>query len=93
MKKSTAKPPAVVASQAVSSLAELDRELALARSGGLALADLMNRAEALNHRVVERRWHLGRAGGLRARAACRDGQAQRQRGATQRFQFHSVSND
>lgn len=48
MKKSTAKPPVVAASQAVTGLSELDRELALARSGGLALADLMGRAEALN---------------------------------------------
>jgi predicted O-linked N-acetylglucosamine transferase (SPINDLY family) len=48
MKKSTAKPPAVAASQPVSGLSELDRELALARSGGLALADLMNHAEAMS---------------------------------------------
>ena len=48
MKKSTAKPPARAASQAAAGLSELDRELALARSGGMALADLMNRAQLLN---------------------------------------------
>jgi predicted O-linked N-acetylglucosamine transferase (SPINDLY family) len=52
MKKSTAKPPVGAASQAVNGTTspdrELDRELALARSGGLALADLMSRAEAMN---------------------------------------------
>lgn len=48
MKKSTAKPPAVVASQPAAGLSEQDRELALARSGGMALADLMNRAQALS---------------------------------------------
>lgn len=52
MKKSIAKPPVVVASQAVSGGSsperELDRELALARSGGLALGELMNHAEAMN---------------------------------------------
>ena len=48
MKKSTAKPPAVAASQPAAGLPEQDRELALARSGGMALADLMNRAQALS---------------------------------------------
>ncbi|MGY4829780.1 O-linked N-acetylglucosamine transferase, SPINDLY family protein [Sphaerotilaceae bacterium SBD11-9] len=47
MKKSTAKPPAAAASQAVSGLSEPDRELALARSGGMDLGELMNRADAL----------------------------------------------
>lgn len=48
MKKSTAKPPAAVAGQAVTGVAEGNRELAVARSGGMALADLMNHAEAMN---------------------------------------------
>jgi len=48
MKKSTAKPPAVAASPAAAALSEFDRELALARSGAMALADLMNRASALS---------------------------------------------
>lgn len=46
MKKSTAKPPVAAASQAASGLSALDRELAAARSGGMALADLMNHAQA-----------------------------------------------
>jgi predicted O-linked N-acetylglucosamine transferase (SPINDLY family) len=47
MKKSTAKPPALAARPAAAALSEFDRELALACSGTMALADLMNRAQAL----------------------------------------------
>lgn len=50
MKKSTAKPPMVAASQAAVAAAgpsELDRELALARSGTMGLGDLMNRSQVL----------------------------------------------
>jgi predicted O-linked N-acetylglucosamine transferase (SPINDLY family) len=46
MKKSTAKPPVVAASPALS---EADRALALARSGGMGLAELMNQGQALVH--------------------------------------------
>lgn len=48
MKKSTAKPPAVAARPAAGALPERDRELALARSGNLALGDLMNLAQSLS---------------------------------------------
>ncbi|WOB10139.1 tetratricopeptide repeat protein [Piscinibacter gummiphilus] len=52
MKKSTAKPPLVAASPAAAVVAvdapsELDRELALARSGTMGLGDLMNRSQLL----------------------------------------------
>ncbi|MBX3620006.1 MAG: acetylglucosamine transferase [Rhizobacter sp.] len=53
MKKSTAKPPLAAhsapapATAAAGPVSELDRDLALARSGTWGLADLMNRAEAM----------------------------------------------
>lgn len=47
MKKSTAKPPMVAASPAVAGSSEHERALALARSGGMGLPDLMNRGQAL----------------------------------------------
>lgn len=48
MKKSTAKPPMVAASQAVAAGAsEHERELALARSGTMGLGDVMGRGETL----------------------------------------------
>jgi len=47
MKKSTAKPPAVAPSPAAA-LSELDRDLAQARSGSMALSDLMNNAQVMS---------------------------------------------
>lgn len=47
MKKSNAKPPVAVASPAAAGPSGHDRELALARSGTMGLADLMNRGQAL----------------------------------------------
>jgi predicted O-linked N-acetylglucosamine transferase (SPINDLY family) len=44
----TATPPVVAASPAAPAVSELDRELALARSGSLEIADLMNSASAMS---------------------------------------------